>query len=176
MLTTRFASPGDEAAQALVLQPRRKDRRRRLGARRLAEGRTSRSPATSLNGVLDPTFGDGKVTTTSAARATTPTAPSSRPDGKIVVGRLQLPGQRPAASRSPGTSPTARSIQASLGRRRVMTDVGPDGTAWAVALQRDGKIVAARHGSGTSSRSPATTRTARSTQASTASGKPTTEF
>ena len=31
---------------------------------------------------------------------------------------------------------------------RVMTDVGPDGTAWAVALQRDGKIVAAGTGRG----------------------------
>ena len=134
------------------------------------------------NGSLDPSFsGDGKQTTDFGGydEGDGGGAPGRRQDRR---GRLE---RRPAAStmatsRSPATTRTARSTRASpaTASRRPTSAAGFD-QATAVALQGDGKIVVVgQHADATpapTSRSPATTRTARSTRASpaTASRRPT---
>ena len=116
MVTTRFASPGDEAAQALVLQPDGKIvavGSELVGSR---EGPSDFALARyTPEGVLDPTFGSGgKVTTSFGSASDFANGAVLQPDGKIVVAGYSFQGgsARPR-SRSLGTCPTARSIQAS---------------------------------------------------------------
>ncbi len=151
MVTTRFASPGDEAAQALVLQPDGKIvavGSELVGSR---EGPSDFALARyTPEGVLDPTFGSGgKVTTTFGSASDFANGAVLQPDGKIVVAGYSFQGRvGPSAFALARYMPDG-SLDPSFGSGgRVMTDVGPDGTAWAVALQRDGKIVAAGTGRG----------------------------
>ena len=133
----------------------------------------SRSPATTPNGSLDTSFsGDGKQTTDFGGSFDGATGVALQGDGKIVA--VGFAGERDfalARYNANGSLDTSFS-----GDGKQTTDFrGPGDVANGVALQGDGKIVAVGVAGGPTSRSPATTRTARSTRASpaTASRRPT---
>ena len=151
---------------------RRQDRRGRLTA---AMPATSRSPATT------PTARSTRPSPATASRR--PTSGASTTGERRWRSRATARSSWPApagggaTSPSPATTRTARSTRASpaTASRRPTSAVGDGATR--VALQGDGKIVAAgsRGLVATTSPSPATTPTARSTRASpaTASRPPT---
>ncbi len=155
---------------------RRQDRRGRRRRQRPAPA-TSRSPATTRTARstrASPATASRRPTSGASTGAT---GVALQGDGKIVAvgdgGRAP-----PATSRSPATTPTARSTRASPATASRRPTSGASTAATGVALQGDGKIVAVGVSSAAAaatSRSPATTRTARSTRASpaTAGRRPT---
>lgn len=113
------------------------------------------SPALAAPGDLDATFGgDGVVTTDFTRRGDTGTAIAIQPDGKLVVAGASAWDSRDARF-AIARYDTDGSLDTTFGADgRVSTDLGRHGEqAWGVAVQSDGKIVAAgdaRLGSGNS--------------------------
>ena len=151
-MTTRFSSPGDDAARALMVQPDGKIVL--VGSNFVAsrEGSSDFALARYMpDGTLDPGFGTGgKVMTTFGAGSDLANAAALQPDGRIVVAGYTYVGGAAGQSyfalaryKSDGT------LDPSFGSGgKVTTDFGAGGSAWAVALQADGKIVAAGAGRG----------------------------
>ena len=132
------------------------------------------------NGTLDTSFsGDGKQTTDFGGSTERRTRWRSRPTARSSRSAPRAPTATARTSRSPATTPTARSTRASPATASRRPTFGGSDEAAGVALQGDGKIVAVGEAepapAATTSRSPATTPTARSTRASpaTASRRPT---
>jgi uncharacterized delta-60 repeat protein len=109
------------------------------------------NPAAAPPGDLDPTFdGDGKVTTDFSLQDDQAEAVAIQADGKIVAaGRAEVPGIADfgLARYNPDGSldPTFGGDELGEGDGRVTTDFadGSEDVAHAVAIQADGKIVAA---------------------------------
>jgi uncharacterized delta-60 repeat protein len=150
-VTTRFSSPGDDSAHALLLQPDGKVVA--VGSDFVAARAGSSDFALArydVDGKLDRSFGTGgKVTTTFDSGSDFGNAAVLQPDGKIVVAGYTYVGG--VAGRS--YFALARyDVDGTLDRGfgadgKVTTDLGPGGAAaWAVTLQPDGKIVAAGNG------------------------------
>jgi uncharacterized delta-60 repeat protein len=96
------------------------------------------------NGALDPSFGTGGIVTTDFGGFAYASAVTLQPTGRIVAaGRATVPGNPPsdialARYRSDGA------LDATFGTGgRVTTDFGGDDQAYAVGLQRHGRIVVA---------------------------------
>src|SRR5437667_2173 len=140
-VTTDFAG-NDDAAFALVLQPDGK-----LGAAGRGEGSRSQDFALArynANGRLDATFGTGgKVTTDFAGDDDEAHALVLQPDGKLVAAGAAKPSRSQdfALARYSANG----SLDATFGTGgKVTTDfAGNDDAAFALALQQDGKLVAA---------------------------------
>jgi len=150
-VTTRFTSPGDDTARAVVLQPDGKIVA--VGSNFVAarEGPSDFALARyDAKGVLDRSFGSGgKVTTTFGTGSDFANAGVLQPDGKLVAaGYTYVGGVAGRSYFALARYGVDGSLDESFGSGgRVTTDFGPGGgTAWAVALQRDGKIVAAGNG------------------------------
>jgi uncharacterized delta-60 repeat protein len=143
---TSFGSARDDSAEALALEPDGKIVAAGsdfLGAERRSVFGVARYTS---DGSLDPSFGSGGMVTTSfGATSDIANAIVLQPDGKIVVAGYSF-----LLSVGPSAFALARytadgTLDPSFGAGgKVTTDFGPGGsTAWAVALQPDGKIVAA---------------------------------
>ena len=122
--------------------------------------------AQATPGALDPTFGTG-------GKVTTPIGPALaltlQPDGKLVAAGYSSNGSNYVFALA-RYKPNGLLDTSFNGTGKVTTAIGADARAYALALQPDGKLVAAGNswnGSQPSSPLPATTPTARSTRAST---------
>jgi uncharacterized delta-60 repeat protein len=106
----------------------------------------------NADGTLDASFGaGGKVTTTFGSGSDFANAAVLQPDGKlVVVGYTYVGGVAGQSYFALARYRTDGSLDSSFGSGgRVTTDFGPGGgTAWAAALQPDGKILAAGTGPG----------------------------
>jgi len=152
-VTTKFSSPGDDSARALVLQPDGKIVL--IGSDFVAtrEGASDFALARyDIDGSLDRTFGTGgKVTTTFGSGSDLANAAVLQPDGKLVVaGYTYVGGVAGQSYFALARYRTDGTLDPSFGSGgRVTTDFGPGGgSAWAAALQPDGKILAAGTGPG----------------------------
>ncbi len=98
--------------------------------------------AVALPGTLDASFGDGGATRSAFASSTYATAMAIAPDGKLVVaGHMSRPlDSSPALARYDDAGVLDRSFGDA---GRVTASIGPSGSVSAVAVQPDGKIVAA---------------------------------
>ena len=93
--------------------------------------------AAAAPGDLDPTFGTGGVVETAIGSAASARAMVLQPDGKIVLAEQCVPGRDSRVARY---SPDGR-LDPTFGTGGFVT--GPEGTALAVAIQPDGRIVTA---------------------------------
>lgn len=148
-VTTSFGSPGDDSVHAIALQP---DGKIVAAGTNFVAGREGAADFALAryepDGSLDPSFGTGgKVTTTFGTGSDVGNAAILQPDGKIVVAGYTFLGTTgPSAFALARYNPDG-SLDHGFGQGgRVTTDLGPTSSAWAVALQPDGKIVAAGSG------------------------------
>jgi uncharacterized delta-60 repeat protein len=134
-VTTDFFGGGD-AANAVVLQPDGKI----IAAGAAFTGQTVYGLARyNSDGSLDPTFGSGGLVTTAFGQFDIATAVVLQPDGKIVAAGRGGPDFTLARYNSDGSLDSTFGVGG-----RVTTDFfGNEDGAWAMALQPDGKIVAA---------------------------------
>ena len=152
-VTTKFSSPGYDAASALAIQP---DGKIVVAGSNFVASREGPSDFAlaryNPDGTLDASFGaGGKVTTTFGTGGDFGNALVLQPDGKIVVVGYTYVGGVAGQSyfalaryRADGTLDPGFGFAG-----KVTTDFGPGGaSAWAAALQPDGKIVAAGTGPG----------------------------
>jgi uncharacterized delta-60 repeat protein len=150
LLTTTFAPLSDvEEATAVAVQP---------DGKLVVAGHTATAEAVMFalarynpDGSPDPTFdGDGKVTTRlGTGTESRAYAVALQPDGKIVVAGYSQNGNLDFALAR--YNPNGTLDTSFDGDGRVTTGIQTDDRAWALALQPDGKIVAAgssRHTSG----------------------------
>jgi len=148
-VTTTFGPTSDDFVQALALQP---DGKIVAAGVDFVAGRVGPSDFALAryrpDGSLDPTFGSGgKVTTDFASASDFGNALLLQPDGKIVVAGYSFQGTVGPSSFALARYDTEGKLDPTFGSGgEVTTDLGPAGTAWAVALQPDGKIVAAGSG------------------------------
>jgi uncharacterized delta-60 repeat protein len=150
-VTTRFGESSDDFAWAVALQP---------DSKIVAVGSdfvySREAPADfavaryTSSGALDPTFGSGgKVTTNFGNTSDFANAAVLQPDGKIVAAGYTFLGRTgPSAFALTRYTPDGELDPTFGSGGRVTTDLGADSSVWAVALQPDGKILAAGTGHG----------------------------
>jgi uncharacterized delta-60 repeat protein len=151
-VTTSFGSPGDDTIHALALQPDGKIVAAGSNFVAAREGSSDFAVARyNADGRLDQTFGSGgKVTTTFGTASDFGNAVLLQPDGKIVVAGYSFQGRIGPSAFALARYNSDGTLDQGFGTGgRVTSDLGPASSAWAVALQPDGKIVAAGNGTGT---------------------------
>jgi uncharacterized delta-60 repeat protein len=140
-VTTNFAS-GHDRARAVAIQP---------DGRIVAAGGSMASTGFDFalarydgNGTLDPTFGgSGKVTTEFAGASDFAFSAIAQPDGKIVAAGQSLIAGSSVFALARYTSTGTLDATFGFGGRMVSNFPGTNEAALSVALQADGKVVAA---------------------------------
>src|SRR5215216_1351953 len=142
--TTVFG-PGNSRAEAVAIQPDGK-----IVAVGTAAGARFAVARYSLNGSLDPTFsGDGRHTTDFAGDRAGAYAGAIQADGRIVVvGTAGASGPLPGNFALARYNPNGSLDKSFSGDGKQTTDFGGYDGATGVALQANGKIVAAGGGAG----------------------------
>ena len=142
--TTVFG-PGNSRAEAVAIQPNDK-----IVAVGTAAGARFAVARYSLNGSLDPTFsGDGRHTTDFAGDRAGAYAVAIQADGRIVVvGTAGASGPLPGNFALARYNPNGSLDKSFSGDGKQTTDFGGYDGATGVALQANGKIVAAGGGAG----------------------------
>lgn len=139
--TTNFAG-GHDRARAVAIQP--DGRIVAVGGGATSTGFDFALARYDGNGSLDPTFGgSGKVTTDFAGPSDFAFSAVAQPDGKIVAAGQSLIAGSSVFALARYTSTGTLDATFGFGGRMVTNFPGTNEVALSVALQRDGKVVAA---------------------------------